>query len=153
MHALIIYQFILVIHNKARTRFKKKVRKLTRRNNPLSMHQITQDLNRYLKCWVAYFRIQEFKKIFNELDAWIGSRLRSMQLKERKNPLKFQRIMTKRGFPPQEAHRVWVKMTEWQSVNRREIRFAMNLQWFRMQGLTFLHDFTKRTSEQLMFSR
>lgn len=30
------------ISNKARTRFKKKVRELTRRNNPLSMYQITQ---------------------------------------------------------------------------------------------------------------
>ena len=142
------------ISNKARTKFKKKVRELTRRNNPLSMHQITQDLNRYLTGWMAYFRIQEFKQIFKNLDAWIRSRLRSMQLKKWKNPRKFQRIMTKVGFPPEGAHRVWIKMNKWQSVNRREVRFAMNLQWFRMQGLTFLHDFTKRTSEQqLLFSR
>ncbi len=42
------------ISNKARTKFKKKVRELIRRNNPLSMHQITKDLNRYLYepfCW------------------------------------------------------------------------------------------------------
>jgi len=142
------------VSSKARTRFKKKVRELTRRNNPLSMHQIIQDLNRYLTGWAAYFRLQEFKQIFKNLDAWIRSRLRSMQLKKWKNPRKFQRIMVKLGFPPQEVHRVWVKMNKWQSVNRREVRFAMNLQWFRTQELTFLHDFTKRTSEQqLLFSR
>lgn len=142
------------ISNKARTKFKKKVRELTRRNNPLSMHQIIQDLKRYLKGWVAYFRIQEFKKIFNDLDVWIRSRLRSMQLKKWKNSRKFQRIMMKLGFPSQQAHRVWVKMNKWQSVNRREVPFTMNLQYFRMQGLTFLHDLTKRASEQQsLFSR
>jgi len=131
------------VSNKARTKFKKKVRELTQRNNPLSMHQIIQDLNRYLRGWVVYFRIQEYKKIFNDLDAWTRSRLRSMQLKKWKNPRKFQRIMTKLGFPPREVHRVWVRMNKWQSVSRKEVRFTLNLQWFRSQGLIFLNDYTK----------
>ena len=70
------------ISQKAREKFKAKVRALTRRNNPLSMHQVIQSLNEYLRGWVAYFRVQEFKKIFNDLDSWIRSRLRSMQLKK-----------------------------------------------------------------------
>lgn len=72
----------LRIGNKARAKFKKKVRELTRRNNPLSMHQITHNLNVYLRGWVAYFRIQEFRQIFRQLDEFIRNRLRSMQLKK-----------------------------------------------------------------------
>jgi len=70
------------ISDKARVKFKKKIRELTRRNNPLSMYQIIQDLNEYLRGWSSYFKIQEFLQIFKLLDGWIRSRLRSMQLKK-----------------------------------------------------------------------
>ena len=141
------------VSNKARLKFKDKVRELTRRNNPRSMYQNIQELNQYLQGWVAYFGIQQFKKLFGDLDGWIRSRLRSMQLKKWKNPRKFQRIMIKSGFKPQEAHRVWIRMNKWQSVHRRAVRFVMDLKWFRKQGLIFLNDFTKRSLEQSLFSR
>ena len=134
------------VSNKARVKFKKRVRELTRRNNPLSMYQIIQELNSYLRGWLSYFRIQEFRMLFRDLDAWIRSRLRSMQLKKWKKPRKFQRIMVRLGFNPAKAHRVWIKMNKWQSVSRKEVRFVMNLEWFRRQGLLFLHDFTMATS-------
>jgi RNA-directed DNA polymerase len=142
------------VSGKARIKFKDKVRELTRRNNPLSMYQIIQALNEYLRGWVSYFKIQEFRYIFRDLDGWIRSRLRSMQLKKWKKPRKFQRVMIRRGFKPHQAHRVWVTMNKWQSVSRKEVRFAMNLQWFRMQGLIFLNDFTQRQIPlELRFSR
>jgi len=132
------------VSNKARKKFKVKVRELTRRNNPLSMYQIIQELNKYLRGWVSYYRIQEFTRMFSDLDGWIRSRLRSMQLKKWKKPHKFQRIMINRGFSPQNARRTWIKMDRWQSVSRREVRFVLNLAWFRKLGLIFLSDFTQR---------
>ena len=130
------------VSNKARIRFKDRVRELTRRNNPLSMYQVIHELSIYLRGWVGYFGIQEFKYLFRDLDAWIRSRLRSTQLKKWKKPGKFQRIMIKAGFDPKDAHRVWIKMNRWQSVMRRPVRFVMNLDWFRERGLVFLHDYT-----------
>ena len=142
------------VSNKARCKFKDKIRELTRRNNPLSMHQVIEALNVYLKGWVSYFRIQEFRVLFRDLDGWIRSRLRSMQLKKWKKPRKFQRMMIRAGFKPQQAHRVWVKMNKWQSMARREVRFVMDLKWFRRQGLIFLHDFTQKQQPlELTFSR
>jgi RNA-directed DNA polymerase len=46
------------VSKKARIKFKEKIRELTRRNNPLSMYQITQELNEYLR---AGFHISGFK--------------------------------------------------------------------------------------------
>ena len=135
------------VSKRARRKFKDKVRVLTRRNNPLSMYQIIQELNGYLRGWVAYYRIQEFRMLFRDLDGWIRSRLRSMQLKKWKNVRKFQRIMIKSGYKPQEAHRVWIKMNRWQSVSRKEVRFVLNRKWFRQQELIFLHDFTQLSLE------
>ena len=140
------------VSNDARVRFKDKIRALTRRNNPLSMYQNIHALNNYLQGWVAYFGIQEFKTLFGGFDGWIRSRLRSMQLKKWKNPRKFQRIMIKSGFKPQEAHKTWVKMNKWQSVNRTAVRFAMNIKWFKEQGLIFLADFTRKPLEHPLFS-
>jgi len=140
------------VSNDARVRFKDKIRELTRRNNPLSMYQNIQELNNYLRGWVAYFGIQEFKTLFGDFDGWIRSRLRSMQLKKWKNPRKFQRIMIKSGFKPQEAHKTWVKMNKWQSVNRVVVRFTMNIKWFKQQGLIFLEDFIKKPLELPLFS-
>jgi group II intron reverse transcriptase/maturase len=97
------------VSSKSQIRFKDKIRERTKRNNPLSMYQLIQQLNQYLRGWVGYFGIQEFKYLFRNLDAWIRSRLRSTQLKKWKNPHKFQRIMIKAGFDPQEAHRIWIK--------------------------------------------
>lgn len=142
------------VSNKARLKFKAKIRELTRRNNPLSTYQAIQELSVYLRGWVGYFRIQEFRMLFRDLDGWIRSRLRSVQLKKWKNPRKFQRMMIRAGYKPREARRIWVKMNRWQSVMRKEVRFVMNLQWFRRQGLIFLHDFTqKQQSLELTFSR
>ena len=140
------------VSNKARTRFKTRVRQLTRRNNPLSMYQVIQNLNEYLRGWVAYFRIRESQqRLFRDLDAWTRSRLRSMQLKKWKKPKQLQRMMIRAGFTPKIAHQTWVKMDHWCSVSRREVLILLNLAWFRRQGLIFLDDYTNRNLE-LQFS-
>ncbi len=108
------------------------------------MHQVIGELNEYLEGWVAYYRIQEFRKIFRELDETIRSRPRSMQLKKWKKPAKFQRMMIRAGAPVYYARRTGVRMKAWQSVMRREVRFVLSLEWFRRQRLVFLHDFTQR---------
>jgi hypothetical protein len=140
------------VSDKARVRFKSRVRNLTRRNNPYSMDQMVQKLNEYLQGWIGYFRIQEFKYLFRDLDGWIRSRLRSMQLKKWKKPRKFQRMLIQAGYKPQEARQIWVRMNRWRAVNRREVRFVLDLNWFRRQGLLFLHDFT-RANLELSFGR
>jgi RNA-directed DNA polymerase len=140
------------VSDKARTKFKGKVRELTRRNNPLCMHQITENLNEYPRGWAAYFRVQEYKNPFQELDGWMRSRLRSMQLKKWKKPQKFQQMMVTAGYKPQEAHATWVKMNRWQSVQRKEVRFVMNLKWFKRQGFIFFSDFNRQSPELSFFS-
>ncbi len=140
------------ISTKVRHRFKDQVRRRTPRNNGQSMYQIIQPLNAYLQGWVGYYHVQEFRQVFRQLDAFIRSRLRSMQLKKWKKPKKFQRMMIRAGYAVDEARRTWVKMNKWQSVQRRPVRFVLNLKWFRRQGLLFLDDFAPRTLK-LEFAR
>lgn len=130
------------ISDKSIKKFKDKVRILTRRNNPFSMFQVITRLNRYLRGWINYFKIQEFSSIFEKLDRWIRIRLRSMQLKKWKKPKRFQTMLIKAGFHPNDAKKVWVKMRRWRSARRFAVQYVLNLDWFRNIGLTFLDDFT-----------
>ena len=129
------------ISDEAIWKFKQKVKVLTRRNNPLSMHQIITELSRYLRGWIGYFRIQQMAGILADLDVWIRHRLRAMQLKKWKKPKKFQRVMIKAGFDPREAHRTWVNMKTWRSAQRKIVCLVLSPEWFRNMGLVFLDDF------------
>jgi RNA-directed DNA polymerase len=131
----------LSISGKACKKFREKVKALTKRNNPLSMRWIVQELNLFLRGWVNYFKIQDNKSIFYELDCWIRKRLRSMQLKKWKKPAKFQRVMIKAGFDAEEAKQTWIRMKSWSSADRWQVNFTLNLQWFKEIGLIFLNDF------------
>lgn len=140
------------VSTKARKRFKEEIRRLTPRNNGWSMYQVIQRLNEYMKGWVDYFKLQEFRKNFRGLDEFVRSRLRSMQLKKWKKPKKFQRMMIRKGYPVDEAQRTWIKMDKWQSVRRSIVKFVMNLEWFRQQRVIFLDDYTQRNLK-LKFAR
>ena len=129
------------ISDEAISKFKRRVKELTRRNNPLSMHQIITELSRYLRGWVGYFRIQQMSTIFAKLDLWIRYRLRAMQLKKWKKPQKFQRVMIKAGFDPREALQTWVNMKTWRSAHRKIVCIVLSPDWFRITGLVFLDDF------------
>jgi RNA-directed DNA polymerase len=70
------------VRKKSLTKFKDKVRELTRRNNGRSMNVIIAKLNSMLRGWFGYFK-HAHHWIFGSLDAWIRRRLRSI-LKRRK---------------------------------------------------------------------
>ena len=129
------------ISGKAIAKFKRRVKALTHRNNPLSMYQIITELKPYLRGWIGYFRIQQMSGILAELDVWIRYRLRAMQLKKWKKPKKFQRIMIKAGFDPREAHKTWVNMKTWRSAQRKVVCIVLSPEWYRRMGLVFLDDF------------
>jgi len=123
-------------------KFKRQVRELTHRNNPLSMFAVIQKLGKYLRGWAAYFRVQQSKELFERIDPWIRARLRSMQLAKWKKPGKFQRAMIAAGFPVWRARRTWVRMAAWRSVNRKEVKIVLCREWFREMGLVFLIDYS-----------
>ena len=51
-------------------------------------------------------------------------------------------MMIRARAPVYYARRTWMRMSTWQSVMRREVRFVLSLEWFRRHGLVFLHDYT-----------
>jgi retron-type reverse transcriptase len=136
-----IFRHKIQVSEQAVVKLKRRVRELTHRNNPKSMERIIEELNRYLRGWAGYFRVQEFKRLFGSLDDWVRARLRSMQLAKWKKPKKFQAAMIHAGIPVWRARRIWVAMRSWQSASRREVLKVLDLDWFRSLGLVFLQDY------------
>jgi RNA-directed DNA polymerase len=62
---------------KAITRFKARVRELTRRARGVSLARVITDLNPILRGWAGYFRLSQWRELAS-LDGWIRRRLRCL---------------------------------------------------------------------------
>ena len=62
---------------KAKQRFRKKVREITRRKKGESLKQRVEKLRQYLRGWRGYFGFCETPTVLQELDSWVRRRLRS----------------------------------------------------------------------------
>jgi hypothetical protein len=62
---------------KSLEKFKDKVRKVTKRNQPWKVESIIKRLNAKIYGWANYFGYENVKKLFRRLDKWIRMRLRS----------------------------------------------------------------------------
>lgn len=66
--------------------FKEKVRRITRRRQPVKLSKIIANLNPVIRGWGNYFRYGQTKRRFEDLDGWIRMRLRSFLLKKKAIP-------------------------------------------------------------------
>ena len=64
------------------TRFKAKIRDLTRRTRGVSLETMVQQLGTYLRGWHGYFGFCQTPSVLTHLDAWIRRRLRSAAWKQ-----------------------------------------------------------------------
>lgn len=62
---------------KSLSAFKDRVRSLTRRQAPISLTKMIEDLNPVLRGWGNYFALGDVVELFKDLDGWIRTRLRS----------------------------------------------------------------------------
>lgn len=71
---------------KAFRRMKDRIRALTSRKWSVSMGYRIEQLNRYVRGWMGYFRLSETPRKFSELDTWFRRRMRQVRWKEWKRP-------------------------------------------------------------------
>jgi RNA-directed DNA polymerase len=77
----------------SRTRFRSRVRELTRRTRGKSLAQVIKELNVYLIGWRGYFGFCETPSTLSELDQWTRRRLRALVWKQwRHGPNRFAEL-------------------------------------------------------------
>jgi RNA-directed DNA polymerase len=67
---------------KAMSRFKQRVRELTRRTRGVSIQRMVSELAVYLNGWRSYFGFCQTPSVLAELDGWVRRRLRCMLWKQ-----------------------------------------------------------------------
>lgn len=122
-------------------RAKRRIRAITRRNRGISLAQMIRELNAYVTGWVTYFRYAACKSSLRRLDEWIRRKLRCVRLKQCKRAKSIADFLTHLGVPEWNA---WILALSgkgwWRKAGSPSAQHAMNLAWFRSQGLVSLSE-------------
>jgi RNA-directed DNA polymerase len=111
---------------------KAKVRKLTRRNSPVNLGKVIDDLNPVIRGFANYFRIADCKGVLNSLAQWIRRRLRAKQLRLWKVPKRLHRRLRQLGYKGEFQH---IKMNSWRNSGSPLAHYAMPNAWLQEMGL------------------
>jgi RNA-directed DNA polymerase len=121
---------------KSTSRFKDAIRQLTRRNKPGRYAEIIARLNLTLTGWINYYRYLRSDYQLKQLDSWIRRKLRVIKLKQLKNRYTVARFYMRNGVAEYQA---WIGVLSgigyWRRSAIPQSHQAMNVQWFREQGL------------------
>jgi RNA-directed DNA polymerase len=85
------------------TKFKQRVRKITRRARGISMTARMKELGAYLRGWTGYFALVPIKSFFVALDKWVRRRLRSCYWRQWRKPQTRIRKLLSLGLAKNEA--------------------------------------------------
>ena len=117
-----IFGWCTQIQQKKIKAFKEKVKRITKRNSPVNLQRVIDELRSKMRGFANYFRIANCKKLFEELMAWIRRRLRSKQMKLWKKPAKLQRVLGQRGY---QGDFKAIKMTSWRNSCSQHAHYSM----------------------------
>jgi len=141
----ILWDGRLAIAPRSLERAKGRIRETTRRNRGISLEQMIGELNSYLTGWVTYFRYAACKSHLKRLDEWIRRRLRCVRLKQRKRAKPIADFLQSLGVSEENAWKLALSGKGWwRKSGTPQAHHAMNIAWFRAQGLVSL---TQRYAE------
>lgn len=134
----VIYPEFVSIHPQRIQRFKDRVRQLTPRNSGWSVEMQIEELNRFLRGWMNYFRIANCKSLTGALMGWIRRRLRMKQMREWKSWKGLHRALRQRGYQGEFKK---ISMRRWRNSASPLLSLALPNSWFEEKGLVDLTTF------------
>ena len=115
---------------------KDRIRELTNRNRGASVLTVVRELTSYLKGWLQYFGICQIQGPRRELDRWIRSRLRLLQVKQWKRGSTAYRALVALGVPHELAVHTAKRIRSWWRVaHYTGMQLAMPRRYFDALGL------------------
>lgn len=122
------------------SRVKDKIRDITKRNQGKSMKEVIFRLNTYLRGWVNYYRLNQYKSHFKDLDSWIRRKLRCYKLKQKKR-CSIVPMLISMGIPEIEARQIGSSgKGPWRLSITPALHRTLDIAWFKLQGLINLSD-------------
>jgi group II intron reverse transcriptase/maturase len=128
-------EVLIRIANRTKERFMEKMRYLTRRTRSGKLEDIVSEINRYIRGWIAYFRLANTPSVFEGLDNWIRRRLRQILWKRWKHGTTRYRELVKLGIPPERAALGAVGRSPWRMSQTPVINEALSNAFWQNTGL------------------
>lgn len=131
----------LTVAKSSLTRAKDKVRKLSWRSRGRSLEHVIEELNLYLTGWINYYRLADTRPLWRSLDSWIRRKLRCYKLKQLKGGKPLAKFLRAHGISDRESRQVSSSGKGWWRISRiPALHRALNIAWFKTQGLICLED-------------
>ena len=140
----------IAVHRDKVKRFKKNVRRITKRNRGISPMKMIAELSAYVRGWFGYFRLSTGWIVFEKLDKWIRRRVRQFIVKKWKRtgtivdnlrrlcPRVLLANVGFQGVPREWTHLCWVAATTegwWQMSNSPAVQQGISNQMLEDMGL------------------
>jgi RNA-directed DNA polymerase len=124
------------IADKSISRFKKKIKQVTKRNRGTSFMSVLQEVNIAMRGWAGYFRLAETWLPWRDLDCWIRRRLRCYRLKQCGRIYTVFKFLRSLGISENKAWNAAIYGGSWWHLSGKPTcQKGMNLSWFNHQGL------------------
>ena len=128
-------QIKLRVADKAKAKFKQRVRQLTRRSYGQSMSDIVKRLRSYLLGWKSYFKLSQTRGVWRRLDEWLRHRLRAIQLKQWKRGKTMYRELIVLGASESVAQRIAANSRRWWRNSAKLLNSVLTISHFDHLGL------------------
>jgi RNA-directed DNA polymerase len=125
-----------LIARKSLSRFKQKVREITRRTRGISVQAVVEQLAPYLRGWRSYFGFCQSPSTLRDLGSWVRRRLRCFQWKQWKRARRRFAELVKLGVTRQ-----WARITAgtthgpWRTSRSQVLSLAMPTAFWERLGL------------------
>ena len=126
------------IAKKSIEKFKERIRQITKRTRGVSLKQVVNEMNLYLRGWLGYFGLMETPSVLMELDGWIRRKLRCYIFKQWKTSKKRCKELRKLGVKEPWSVAYSGKGL-WRLSLTEQTHTALNCAYFNELGLFSLY--------------
>jgi len=126
-------QWTIHLSRKTVERVKTRLQELTPRNWGQSLLTCIQELNTYIKGWVAYYRLcsEEGVRNWKTMDAHVRRRLRAIVIRQKKRPrYLYRHLLSREVSAGQAAKTAWSSRGIWHRSARRGMHLGYRIDWF-----------------------
>ncbi|MDX1680020.1 MAG: group II intron maturase-specific domain-containing protein [Akkermansiaceae bacterium] len=121
---------------KARIRFKERVRLITSRNRGHRVKDVIDELNLYARGWLNYYKLSSTYSEVLKLSEWVRRRVRLYYWKQWKQPRTRRRHLLALGVFPSKVHMATrSRKGYWRMSQVETVRNALNNRWLEEQGV------------------
>lgn len=125
----------LKVARKSVAKYKTRVREITSRSKPYAMYKRYEMLRQLNRGWVQYYKLNEAKSLFADLDKWVHRRLRQCYWRQWKLPRTKVGMLIKLGTPNWQAYQ-WgnTRKGSWRISGSVILQQVLNKSFLKREG-------------------